>query len=125
MPILEVDLSEIDSTILPGTYPGKIIEAGAQTSKSGNPMAVCKFDITVDGKRRVRQAYLVTKGAGAYGFHNLLKAVGFSDMAERMRKGEAVQFNTDDLVNQECLVVVEEEIYNGEKKDKIASFLSK
>lgn len=123
MPLLDVDLSEIDSVIEPGTYKSRIAECDVKTSKQGNPMAVPKFQIDVNGKTRTRQAYLVTKGAGAYSFYNLLKATGFSEIAEQLRNGQAAQFDTDMLIGQEVNVVVEEEIYNGEKRDKIASFL--
>ena len=123
MPILEVDLSEVDTTIDPGTYPGKVIEVDVQTSKSGNPMAVTKFELNVGGTRRVRKTYLVTKGAGAFNFYGLLKSTGFAELAEKLKSGEKVPFNTDSLIGQECHVVVTEELYNGEKRDKISSFL--
>lgn len=123
MPMLEPDLSEIDVPIAAGTYKGKIIEVEVKTSQKGNPMIVPKFEVDVEGKRRVRQAYLVITGQGAYGFAGLLKSTGFADVAAKMKAGEKVPFDTDSLINQECNLVIEPEEYNGEMRDKIASFL--
>ena len=123
MPMIEPDLSEIDSTIEPGTYPSKIIEIEVKASKKDNPMIVVKHEITVDGKRRVRQAYHVISGQGAYGFQNLLRACGFSDYADRVKAGSKEGFDTDNFLGQSLMVVIEESIYNGEKRDQIKSYL--
>lgn len=123
MPILEPDFSELDQTIPAGTYKATITECDAKTSKTGNMMAVPKFSINVDGKARTRQAYLVVSGAGAFNFQALLKAAGFSDVAERLKAGEKVPFDTDSLVNQEVMVVIEPDEYNGQPSDKIKTYL--
>lgn len=123
MPIIQPDLSEIDAPLESGTYAAKIIECDAQTSKKDNPMIVPKFELVVDGKRRVRQAYLVITGQGAYGFQGLLRACGFHEYADRLKAGSKEPFDTDQLIGQELNVVVEETLYNGEKRDQIKSYL--
>lgn len=131
MPIIQPDTSQAEdmSPIEPGTYRAKVVSCESKNSKEkGTPMIVPKFEVTVNGsdKPRKRQAYLVITGPGAGGFDQLLRATGFGKLADQL-KDPAVQpkppFDTDQLVGQECQVVVEEELYNNEKRDRIKSFL--
>lgn len=128
MPIVNPDTSNISDQgpIDAGTYSAKITEVEYKTSKSsGNPMIVPKIAVMVDGKARPRQAYLVITGEGAYGFDQLLRATGFDDVADKYKAkgGEKPDFDTDDLIGQEFMVVIEADTYNGQLRDKIKSFL--
>lgn len=128
MPIVNPDTSNAAGMepIEPGTYPARITEVDYKTSKSsGNPMIVPKFVITVDGKERTRQAYLVITGEGAFNFDQLLRACGFEDLADQFKSkdGPKPDFDTDDLIGQELNVVIESDVYNGALRDKIKSFL--
>jgi hypothetical protein len=130
MPIIQPDTSAVKELgpIEPGTYPAKIAACDAKTSKSGNPMIVPAFEIEVgDGDVRTRNAYVVISGAGAYGFDSLLRATGFDEIADQYRNPDAEKpaFNTDDLVGQELMVVVSENLYNGQKRDQITGYLRK
>lgn len=125
MPIITPDLSQ-SGPIKPGTYRAKIIACEAKTSKNGNPMIVPDFEIdTGDETPRSRKAYIVTSGAGARPFGQLLRATGFSDLAD-IYMGDSLSkppFDTDDLVGQELMLQVEAETYNGEPSDKIAGYM--
>lgn len=129
MPIVNPDLSEVSSqaAIEAGTYKAKVSAASLEVSKSsGNPMIVLDLAVMVDGKERPRKAYLVISGKGAYGFEQVLRATGFNDVADAY-KDPTVQpkpdFDTDDLIGQELEVVIEQEPYNGQLRDKIRSYL--
>lgn len=129
-PLIKPDLSDADSfgPIEPGTYPAKIESVEAKSSGKGNPMIVPKFAIEVDGKTRKRNAYLVIVGEGAYGFSQLLRACHFDDIANKyadksIALADKPEFNTDDLQGQELMVVIDHQIYNGEKRDTIKNYL--
>lgn len=129
-PLIQPDLSDADAfgPIEPGTYPAKIESVEAKQSNKGNPMIVPKFVINVEGKDRKRNAYLVIQGEGAYGFSQLLRACHFDQLADiygnrSVPLNEKPPFNTDDLVGQELQVVIDTQIYNGEKRDQIKNYL--
>lgn len=132
MPLIKPDLSDADSMgpIPPNTYPAKIESVDAKPSSKGNPMIVPKFAIEVEGKIRKRNAYLVIQGEGAYGFSQLLRATHFDEIAAKYADksiplSEKPDFNTDDLVGQELMVVVDHQTYNGELRDFIKTYLRK
>ena len=127
MPVIQPDTSAATemAAIEPGTYPAKVVSVEYKMSKSGNPMIVPKFEITVEGKNRTRNAYLVITGEGAYGFDQLLRATGFSEQADQYRDPQQANppFDTDDLVGCELQVVVDTEMYQNQKRDTIKSYL--
>lgn len=130
MPVIQPDtsLAEEMSPIEPGTYPARIESCDFQTSKEKNtPMIVPNFVVKVGDKERTRKAYIVIQGKGAWNFDQLLRAVGMGALADAYRDPSAAkpQFDTDSLVGQELNVVVEEEIYNGQKRDRINGYLKK
>lgn len=127
MPVIQPDTSAAQDMgpIEPGTYHAQIVACDFKQSKQGNPMIVPKFDVTVDGKKRSRTAYLVVTGEGAFGFDQLLRACGFQQLADQYRDPNQPNppFDTDSLVGQELNVVVSSEIYQGEKRDAIKGYL--
>lgn len=132
MPLIQPDLSEaMDLGPIPaGTYPAKIVGCEFKTSSKGKPMVVPEMEITVDGKNRKRKAYLVISGPGAYGFEQLLRACHFEAYADTLKDPTAPKagFDTDQFINQQLQVVVEEEIrsdegHQGEVSDRIKTFL--
>lgn len=125
MPIITPDLSDVNKPIDPGTYPGKVDSVDFKTSNSGNPMIVAKFEIEANDKTYYRNSYMVITGAGAFNFESLLRACGFHDEANAMKSGNPPSFDTDKLVGQEVLVVIDADTYNGAITDKIKSFLPK
>lgn len=128
MPIINPDTSNVTpmEAIPSGTYPAEITAVEFKTSKSGNPMIVVDFGVEVDGKARTRKSYLVITGEGAYGFDQLLRSTNFDDLADQF-KDKNVQpkpdFDTDLLIGQRVNVVIEPNVYNGELRDQIKSFL--
>lgn len=128
MPIIEPDLSEVKDFQPwdPGVYAGKIVEVDFQTSKkSGNPMIVPNFEVrNNDGDTRKMKTWMVVTGEGAYNFESLLRAVGLHDVADRMRGGEKIAFDTDELIGLELNIQVEQEAYNGRMQNKVAGFLA-
>lgn len=125
MPIITPDLSEVNKPLDPNTYPA-VIEAPIDmaTSKADNPMIVVPFRIDVgNGKTRKRTARLVITGAGAFGFAQLLRACKFGDVADALQRGEPNPFDTDKLIGQRLNVVVEADVYQGNKTDKIVGYL--
>lgn len=130
MPIINPDTSAMldMGPIAPGTYLAEIVKVDYGNSKSGNPMIAPNFAITVErGKEpRPRKAYCVIQGEGSYNFDQLLRACGFHAMAD-VYKDPSVQpkpdFDTDQLVGQRVNVVIEPNMYNGEMRDQIKSFL--
>lgn len=130
MPVLNPDTSQAQdftTPIEPGTYHAKIVACAAQNSKKGNPMIVPKFEITMpDGKTRTRQAYLVITGEGAMGFDQILRACHMTDLADQLRDPSVSpkpSFDTDTLVGQELQVIIEPNLYEGQKRDQIAGYL--
>lgn len=133
-PLIKPDLSNAsDFTNLdPNTYPAKIVGCEYQMSKKENPMIVPEFEITVPGtdKRAKRKAYLVISGEGAYGFGQLLRATNFDQLAaaysnKEIPLSEKPEFNTDDLIGQELNVVIDHQMYNGQPRDYIKTYLKK
>ncbi len=126
MPIVNPDTTQAQelTAIEPGTYKAKIVAVEATVSKkSGNPMIVPQFDVDVAGKNRSRKSYLVITGEGAYGFDQLLRVTGFQDVADQLKAGEKIGFDTDQLIGQELNLVIESDTYNGQLRDQIRSFL--
>ncbi len=130
MPILnpntkdQVDMSPIEI----GTYRAKIVEAPIGTSKKDNPVVKPKFLIQVNGQERPRQPSIVSSGPGSGQFDQLLRACHFDDLADRYKQGIEEPFDTDRLVGQELMVVIDHEMYTPEvgsprKQDRIVAFL--
>ncbi len=125
MPKISPDLSQVGA-IPAGTYKAKIISCEVKTSKAGNPMIVPEFEIQVGSNTRTRQAYIVITGAGARPFGQLLRACGFDSIANQYADPAVLDkpdFDTDDLIGQECVVVIEADTYNNEPSDKITSYM--
>lgn len=124
MTLVQPDLSDV-GPIEGGTYKASILAANAGVSKSGGSKIVVDFGVDVDGKQRKRQVHLPYTGAGAFGFASLLRACHMDELADAYMSKDAVKppFDTDSLVGQELMVVVEPDTYNGQVTDKINSYL--
>jgi hypothetical protein len=123
MPKINPDLTQV-GPIPPATYRGRILSCDFKTSAKGNPMIVPKFELDVNGTPRERDAYLVISGPGARQFLQLLRACGFTELADAYTNpaAEKPDFDTDDLIGQEVLVTIEASIYNDEPSDQIKMF---
>lgn len=126
MPIIEPDLSETEQLGPhdPGTYKATIETVEATKGKEkGTPMLVLNC-ACVDGEGKVfhRKAWVVTAGAGAGNFEQLLRACNLDGVADQLRTSKA-PFNTDVLVGQQVNVILENEEYKGQMRDRINGFL--
>jgi hypothetical protein len=123
MPIITPDLSGI-GPIEPGTYEAEWLSGDYKTSKAGNPMLVGQVGVTVGDKVKNRIVNLVLEGPGAFSFDQLLRACHLDEIADHLKDPNADHsFDTDVLVGQKFHVVVEEQIYNGNKQDQIKTYL--
>lgn len=126
MPIIQPDTSQAQEmgAIEPGTYPAKIVAVEYKVSKTGTPMIVPKFEVTVEGKARTRNAYVVITGPGSFNFDQLLRACGFDAIADQYRDPAQANpdFDTDSLIGIELQVRVDNELYNGSMRDNIKSY---
>lgn len=128
MPVIQPDTSEMEdlSPINPGTYQAEIISTDVQNSKEkGNPMCVPTFKVAVPDREKpaTRKAYLPISGAGSFNFDQLLRAAGFQAEADEIKSGAKRPFDTDVLVGKRVNVVITENLYNGQKRDQISSYL--
>lgn len=118
-----VDMSPIE----PGTYPAAVTSAEAQTSKAGNSMVVVSIAVQVDeGKDpRPRTAYLAIEGKGTWGFDQFLRAIHMDEIADKLKEGEDVPIDTDAFIGQELNVVMSEQLYEGQVRDQIQTYLKR
>lgn len=124
MPIIEPDLSEVQSNVIePGTYPAKVEAVDAGTSGAGNPKIVAHLEIEAGSRTFKRQAHMVISGKGAFNYESFMRACHFGDYIDQVKAGNKVGFDTDQLVGQKLNVVIEADMYNGQPSDKIKSFL--
>lgn len=128
MPVIQPDTSaQVDmSPIEPGTYRAKIVSVDAGVSKAGNPKIDVHLEVTANGKVRPRTASLVTSGEGSWGFDQLLRATKFTQLADQYKDPSVNPkpgFDTDKLVGQEVNVVITEDVWQGNKRDKITGYL--
>ncbi len=123
MPIITPALDEVVSYDPPvGTHEGTIVDVIDKPSSTGNPMLTVESLLEVDGLKYAIRGYHVYTGRSAYGFENLLRATHFDDVADKLKKGERLNFDTDELKGQRVQVIVEERVDNrdpsGQTKTK-------
>ncbi len=132
MPVITPNTADMEdlTPTEPGTYPAKIVSCEATKSKAGNAMIVPKIEVSAKDEKgkpvtKTRLAYLVTEGKGTSGFDALLRACHMDEIADRYRNGERVPFDTDSLIGQEILVVMDQEMYDDDMRDRLKNFLKK
>jgi len=126
MPIIMPDTSEMEDLApsQPGTYAADITKADSQLSKAkegggGNkPMVVPLFkfkaprlsDKEVRGVSR--RSFLSITGPGSFGFDQLLRCVGESALADKIKADPGrVPFDTDLLVGKRVNILVSTGVY--------------
>jgi hypothetical protein len=128
MPILRPDLTEVQEfkAIRPaGPYRASIKNVVAGMSKTGNPKIIVSLEIDVHGEIFKRDAHLAISGKGAFNFEQLLRAAGFGAVADAYKAtdGPRPDFDSDNLIGKDVIVVVEEAIYNDRPSDNINGYL--
>jgi hypothetical protein len=124
MPIIKPNLADVVSNDPPvGTWPATITEVTDKVSGAGNPMLVVRCAMEVDGQKYELSGFHVYTGRAAYSFENLLRATHFDDVADQLRRGQPLDFNTDNLLHQPVQVTVEEGVdQNGQKRKNIKAY---
>lgn len=137
-PVILPDTSAAEDmdTSVAGTYKGaRVVKTDAQVSKEKKvPQAVIQFEIpnvpredNQELRNIKRTVWLNVTGAGSMQFDKLLRSFGKDDVADRIRSGEKVPFDTDDLLytnSQKTLsVILRVGAYEGRRRDEVAGFL--
>lgn len=131
MPIIQPDLSDVDSLIPDGTYPAKFVAPieVKPSKKSGNPVIWAPVELTVDGKTRRRMTFFTISGAGAFGFAQALRAVNMDNLADAYSKNDGSEkppFDTDTLIGQEFMAqVTQKNDDGGTLRDNITAYMKK
>jgi hypothetical protein len=131
MPIIMPDTSEAQSQepIEPGTYHATIKSGASQMSKGeggkqARPMYVPTLEIQVGDEKRTRKGFHLVSGPGAFTFDQLLRATGETELAEQIKANPGqIPFDTDLLNGREVMVVITHNLYNGQNRDQIQSYL--
>lgn len=126
-PRLTLDASDVeDFTAIPeGTYPAKVVEIEDVAKGPKAQYIPIVFQVT-DGEyvnRKLWRNYVI-EGKGLFGLIDLInKLLG----AGTMEAGSVTDFDTDNLLDQPCNVVVEEYEYpegSGEMRNEIKRVLT-
>jgi hypothetical protein len=127
-PLINPNTSEaLDMSPIKGTRHGKIVSAEPGVSKAGGAKVVVKWEVDVDGQKRPREQHLAISGKGSGGFDNLLRAVGFSELADKYKDPNQPNppFDTDLLTGLEANLVFAPNLYEGQERDQISTVLPK
>ena len=137
-PILIPDTSaaeDMDPSVA-GTYKARVVKMDGQLSKEKKvPQAVIFFQLEAprednqELRKITRPVWLNMEGAGSMGFDQFLRAVGETELADKVRAGLKPPINTDDFdgrgggAGKECMVILKVGEYNSRRRDEIAGFL--
>lgn len=120
--LVSIDLSGVDDSyeaISPGTYDAVVTSVEVKPNKAGDGRnVVIKFDVDVDGKRRVRTRYCPLQGRGAGIATSTLKALGVE-----VPSGPNPRVDVAEAVGAQCRLQIKASVYNGEPSDEIAKVL--
>jgi len=108
----EIDLSEAFNTIEPGEYPGFLSKLEQQVSKNNNKMWVFTLRLIAPINRSLTLYTTITKNS-LWKLAECLEALGVSIEG-------VVKFTPNDVLGKAVIVEVEEDIYEGRVKPKIA-----
>lgn len=117
----EVDLTDIQSGfIIPdGMYPVRCIDVDQGVSNAGNPQYIWTFT-TTQGEFAGRDFKLFTAitPAAMWKVGEVVVALGIGAV------GQKVKFRKADVVNRECVALIEVNEYKGQKRSSISRVLS-
>ena len=125
MPEILPDLSEVSSNLIdPGAHPALINTVTPGKAKSsGNAKLDVETTVYFNDKEFKRTVSVPIAGAGAFRYLQLLRAAGFGDHADKLKRGERAPVQTEDLEGQKITVIIEHEEWQGEPRDKITKFV--
>lgn len=117
---------DLMSPIEPGTYPARIVKAEAKTSKNGNPGLELKLHVNVQGTEKTRTSWVNVTGKGAMAFDQLLRACHMDDLADiyaDKSNPNKPLFDEGTLVGQDVSVVIDQQLYEGQMRDQVKSYM--
>jgi Protein of unknown function (DUF669). len=118
--VIKVNMDGVNTgmgTVPEGEYLVKVANAEVKTSSNNNEYIAFQFEV-VEGKHKKAKLFhncsLVP--AALFNLKSVLVALGY--------EMDSVEFDLDldDLIDMECLVEVEHEVYEGKKKARIVEF---
>ena len=120
--LVSIDLSGVDDSfepIPPGTYDATVTAVEVKPNNAGTGRNVnIRFDVDVDGKRRVRTRYCPLQGRGAGIATSTLKALGVE-----VPSGPNPRVDVAEAVGAQCRIQFKASTYNGEPSDEIVKVL--
>lgn len=125
MPILEANFDEI-KPLEAGTFMGDILGLMDAMTQKGQRKVFLSSTLMVNGEPKNKTYSIMLEGKGAFMWERLLRATGFSDVANRLSNGERVPFDSDQLIGQSVQFVIEQRpSYNDPNKieDTVVNFL--
>ena len=124
--MLKPNLGDIVSNDPPvgGPFRGKISRVKDTVSSNNNPMLIVNVEFEDGGIRYEAAGFHVYRGRGAQGFENLLRATHFGDVADRLMKGEDLEFDEQQLVDQEVQIYVDEYVKGDGKAKSIQKYVA-
>lgn len=126
-PVITPDTREAEdmTTQEPGTYKARIESVEPTKSKEKQQqMIIVKCKATKgDGSHFTRNCYVMCEGKGAGNFEQLLRACKLDALADTLRTSGPQPFDTDVLVGQEVMIILDHEEYKGQMRDRINGFL--
>lgn len=104
----------------PGEYDLRVIEAKQDTSKAGSDMIKLKLRVLKeDGSEGPALFdYLVFTGSSFWKVDSFLKSCG-----QHPGEGSELDLDPDEMIGWECHASLKVEMYEGNKNNKIASYL--
>lgn len=124
MPRINLDASDVQSfeQISGGTYEAKIAEVQAVKQGEKAQYVPVVFEIT-DGEhmgRKLWRNYTIEGPGLGFFIRDVNKILG----PGTLEAGEITEFDTDDLLEAPCRIVVEEDEYNGEPTNNVTRVLT-
>lgn len=115
--VTQEDLEKAGGYVEPGTYPARIVAIRDKASAKGNP--VMWVDWVVTGTEppagsKISEPVTMTPEA-FFRLDELFQAIGF--------RAEGTGFESNDLINGECKLVLVDDTYEGKKRTKVKSHL--
>lgn len=105
--------------IEPGTYLARVASCDVGDSKSsGNPVVNWQFEIDeepYEGRKLFFHTSLMPKAI--WKFAQTMKALGWTE--EEMKSPDGFEFEPDDTIDVECRLVVTQEPYQGQVRNRV------
>jgi len=120
MPNLSVDFTNVTSgfeKIEPGNYLARVEKIESKMSQAGKPYLNWMFKIQ-GGDYDGRTAFFMTSLAPNALWKLKQVLIAAFDKDEEDLKGQ-FELDTDELIGEECTLIIGEEEYNGEMRDRV------